>query len=99
MNRYKNNYYWIYSRCICNSGYYDNGNQYCPPCNYNCVTCVSSSNNCQTCGAYRTSAPACNCLTKYYDLEYSKNCIACHYSCSTCSSGSSCDTCNAGYYR
>ena len=80
-NRYLSNT----SRCLPNSGYYDDGsNSLAPACNANCLTCTTSATYCTTCAA-----------GKY--LTGTNTCAACITNCAACTAATSCTTCNTGY--
>lgn len=83
--------------CICNSGFYFDGN-YCVPCNSDCNECIDST-GCSTCianNAFIDFDGLCKCDEKYWGtlpLENRDSCFQCHTNCKTCSNSDFCDDC------
>ncbi|KRW98096.1 Insulin-like growth factor binding protein, N-terminal [Pseudocohnilembus persalinus] len=80
--------------CTCAQGYYFNGSTHCFECDYQCIACENSSNDCTICGGNRVYENNCECEDGYYDDGYSLDCQECQFPCGNCISNPyNCLTC------
>ncbi|KAM3142366.1 hypothetical protein pb186bvf_005523 [Paramecium bursaria] len=81
------------STCICQTGYYESGQQSCSQC-LQCPTCLSA-NQCLSCSdPYQTLILGqCICQTGYYVDSMSLNCQICQLPCINCLSDTICTSC------
>lgn len=94
-----------YYSCNEAAGLYASGGT-CHACAYPCLTCVSNSTNCKTCGfgpENRNGPSSCSCKTGYYHIPEKQVCVKCSLPCTQCTGPETCTaiSCNkeAGYYQ
>lgn len=72
--------------CECEDGYFDDGEDDCKPCEYPCITCVTTKDTCLTCIfelESRHPAPSCECMDgEFEEVDY--HCLPCTWKCATC---------------
>lgn len=81
--------------CVCEDGFWLNGDRLCEPCQPGCTSCTSAS-DCASCNStlnFVANGSSCSCVAGYYLND--RVCTLCPNGCNNCTSATSCSACNS----